>query len=216
MLKYRLLFLLCLLFNLSAVSGIHAEDKKPPAETKVTSLKRVYKFPSVFIYVLEDGYSLYHCTKSKQAWKKGDEILVQDPFTEGFHEDYDSSGDEIFVNARNLTKKKDGFCLRLGWTTPQPKTILSTNYKKSHGEKIVTITLDDNTKWRFEYFDETAHAKFWKEGEKVLLFVDTHDHNSINPLPLNGYLPKYSYEMFNIDNKHFMTGEPPKPVTKKK
>jgi hypothetical protein len=209
MIKNKLLLLACSLFIFGATSLVHAEEVKSSPETKTSHVKHVYKIsPPVAIYVLEDGYSLYHTTKDKTGWKRGDKISVKDPFAEPFDET------EVFVDAKNLTNNKGAVCLRLGWANPQPLAIVSTQAEKKGGFQIVTISLEDNTQWQFEYCDETPHAKFWKAGEKVLLFVDTHEPHSQNPFPLTQYLPKYSFDMLNLNSKHHFSGEPPQPLMK--
>lgn len=102
--------------------------------------------------------------------------------------------------------------MRLGWAAPRPLKIINTTREKIEGFDAVTLTLEDNSQWQIKYFDETRHAKSWKVGEKVRLFIE--DSKTLeNPFLTAGYQSQYSYEIVNIDNAQHMAGEPAKMMT---
>lgn len=198
------------------------EDKPtilPFPEVKEGKIERAYRFSTKVngekhyrsVMILEDGYTLYNLFKKDDIWAVGDEILIQNPYQE-------DDGDEVFVDIENTTQGKKTAALKMGWTLPSHLVISEANYEKNdEGDKSVTITLEDGSKWCFTYFDECAHAKHWRKGDRVLLIINTLDGSSQNPFPGQAYLPEYEYNLVNLNIKrHAFAGEPAKLLQENK
>lgn len=184
----RLFFIFCFVVTFSIQGDLFSEI--------VGTIERIYRFPERHgrssYFVLEGGYSLHAFNKKTGRWKVGDQLAVSD---EGEEDD----DDEVFLKVKNETRKEKRTLLKCGWASPQPNAIVKTGYQRVHGDEIVTIALDNGTSWKFEYFDETAHAKTWKKGDHVVIFIRTPDNQRPD---FNGpFSAADDIDMINLDAK---------------
>lgn len=210
-------FLCCtLLISFAQIKAFASDftEQRSTNEHKHGTIQRVYQLSTkvnhkkyyMRYYILEDGFTLYSVSQKKESsWKIGDDLVVQDPF-----EDEDDV--EVFVTVKNLNRGEKKSLMRVGWACPHKHTIVDTSSETIDGEKIVTITLDDATAWRFAYFDESPQAKYWKPKEKVVIFIDTHESYPQNPFNHKQYLREFDYDIINLDSKHPLAGGYVKPA----
>lgn len=194
-------------------------EVKSKSEKKVGSIAKIHRASNnvsngkhrTCFYILEDGYSLYTYLKGRDSWNVGDQVAIDDPY----EWDEDDDDDEYFVEVKNLKRNKSRLLLRMGWAS-EPMVIVKSHYKKAHGERIVEITLEDGTSWKFVYFDESAPTKNWSIGDRVILLAPINNQYTDNPHPLqqeqlkNGYnlfldqyVPDSDFSMINVSNSDF-------------
>ena len=181
----------------------------PMPVEKTGKIERAYRFATKIdgtkqyksVMILEDGYTIYNIFEKDDIWAVGDDVVIQNPYL-------NNNIDVVGVNIENLTQGKKITAVTLGWALPTHIVISDVKYEKNEANKLVTVTLKDDSQWRFSYSDEYAHAKHWRKGDKVLIVIDTLDGNTQNPFP-GPYVPEYEYNMINLNIKqHAFAGEP--------
>jgi hypothetical protein len=187
---------------------------------RVLTKKREKSFKAMrypVLYVLEDGFTISHMCNAKEKkkrWQTGDELIFQTSFSDLADNLADNDDFLIEMHVQNKTKKQDNrFMGMMGWIAPYSLTIVNIDFEKVDGDKIITLTLSDDTQWKIVYFDETAYAKKWQMGEKVLLFIEPSAENiTSNPFLSTDHSAKHIYGIINLDSVHPFAGEPVYPA----
>ncbi|MFI5343413.1 MAG: hypothetical protein ACHQUC_04235, partial [Chlamydiales bacterium] len=167
------------------------------------------------IYVLNNGFTLYcYPLKGKKTWHIGEIVYLPDPLV-------DADDSEVFIDVQNISTGQKQSLLRMGWISPDERTITKKSFHSHDGDDIVTLTLSDGSVWNLTYFDESAIAKSWHKGDKIRLIIDTHDDTLHSPFPdyfcawndsKIPYNPEWDYEMINLDSKDPLAGTYPERV----